>query len=96
MVIQFSFFILIEGFYGPQDNFYAPSPRGRGFYRRGGFAQGGDLPEQEGFNGFRGNRGGRGRGRRFHRGSARREDFKNDKFAFPQSSTCYIFFFTSS
>lgn len=73
-------FILIEGFYGPPDNFYGSAPRGRGFYRRGGFGQGGDLPEQEGYNGFRGNRGGRGRGRRFRRGSGRRGEFKNEKF----------------
>ena len=63
----------IEGYYGP------PQFRGRGYFRRGGYGQGGDQPEFEGYNGYRGGRGGRG-GRGFRRGSGRRPAPQNEKF----------------
>lgn len=78
--------ILIKGFYDPPNDYYPPPFRGRGFYRRGGFGQGGDLPDQENFNGYRGYRGGRGRRGGFRRGSGRRGGFKNEKFVFHSRS----------
>ena len=86
---------LFEGFYDSPNDFYPQPFRGRGFYRRGGYGQGGDLADQENFNDFQGYRGGRGRGRgrRFHRGSGRRGEFKNDKFVF---SSTIVFFSISS
>ena len=86
--LNWSFYlILIEGFYPPPNDFYGPPFRGRGFFRRGGYGQGFDPSDQEGYNGFRGFRRGRGRGR--GRGSGRRGGSTNEQFVFHYRSNSF-------